>query len=1846
MSFLTVANSSNSEVQSQAGGFGERIKKIILESSLLFESFGNAKTVRNDNSSRFGKYIKLQYSEHNQLSSAFTETFLLEKSRLVSVGKGERNYHVFYQMIRGLQQSNPGLINELKVHNVDMFSILTEGGCTVVNSEADDVSDFQMLCQALETLGCSVEEIQQLWRVCASILHLGNMNCESTGDENYPCNVLPKSSAGMTIPEIACLLGVDAASLVKGITEQRIQAARRASVNTKILSASDSKNNIFALIKWLYKRMFDWIVRKVNYSHYSTGHSGQPEQPDAPGSSRFIGILDIFGFEILGVNSFEQLCINYTNERLQQQFNEHIFVLEQQEYAREGLDWKSISFRDNQHVIDLISKKPTGLLIILEEHGMMNRKPDDQALVNSFNQTHDKVQTAYQKSRFGNDRFIVKHFAGDVTYTVDGFLSKNNDSLQDGLAEVIYISENVFLTNMLVPEDGNCPVALKPGPGYVPLRTQQGTNDASDIPVLAVDNKRASKKMASAQTVSFSFRNQLDLLMSTLRDTHPHYIKCIKPNAAKAADVFTATLVMEQLRYSGVLEVVRIRREGFPTKIPFVDFYMQYSILAFGKGWEQPDPALDPGIARQYCTILLAENLQALSKGSSCYQMGTNFVFLGHDGGDRMLEAINLFFTRRAARIQARFRRNRAVQEYARTRLLLVKVATFVRMSVHRRRFLRVHRQVAGIQRLYRIILFKRCIADKNRRRVLQRRHSAAILLQSHQRRHRTQRRVEKMRRQYNKVQMFVSKHYRRKRMQRRYQLILRSVLLVQSLMRCSVQQLRFRLARQRIVQIQNLWRTRSSLLAYNQLRAKIVIVQTWIRCRLASRALGRCIASIAKIQGLVRKWINVCKFRRSRRRLIYLQSSWRRYSVLTRYKLTRRRISILQCWYRMRSQRSRYRVIRCSAVKLQTFFRTHLAVANYLRLLLAVVRIQCKVRMYLARSKYLQSLQGKEEHVCATRLQAVVRGWMTHLAYFRSYICLVKVQSFFRMFMVRIQYTRQRQACQYIQSSFRKYLHQANYRRQRAAVLMLQSFLRMMIASRNYEKMNYYILVLQTSVRKYLARQQYLVKLFCVTVLQARVRCFLETRRYELARYAITKVNAMARRFVAQRKYETLQFSVLLIQSHIRRFIHESRYFITKYSVELMQTWMRRYVAQCAYLRARSGAIQIQSRVRSHLARRDYELIQYAVLVIQTIFRKYRVQSIYQLQQVAVVVMQAFVRMSTARSHYLACRQSAIRIQCVARMNLAITTCQYQRWSILLIQTYTRRMMCRLTFILKKSAMIRLQAWIRMVQARYRYGTQILCAVLQLSLAIRRFLATRQMQRLRLATGRIYQCVHRYVVNRRLLGRMYKVHHASITGNLTALQTHLKRFPQDENLRLRDANHCTITHSAFFLANNNKPESTFRNPLTVQDLMVQDSQRNELLHWAVMWPRYENLTYLDQLVSSINTVVNYEAKDEDEGDEDNVIRAEEASPTRGPGGSSSPYKQDTDAISGLPILMSGWMNKKRNSAMLGFKKWNRRWCILTEETLTYYKTDAKDSRPCGFLPLEGCIIDRPSGKEAIITVVSPQQVFKKGMFGDKMVGPLVLSVESERDLQGWLHPLKAAAGVTPFRMAQSIQFVNYELKESWLRRVNRFGDTVLHALARASKYWISQTPAGSASSSYVETNSNELRIRANLDKVFAICSKLSKAGTVQDTTSESGESEILTSFRALGEFEGLKITSWLLSVTANSSLLNQLNSNNKTALQVAIASRNAALIVLLYRRAGGGGTHEVGIDSSNDLLSESEAEQVEYAVMAMNYHGDTERNDLGQYISPSLSAPYNKAKGYSFMQIFFKKFYDYSGDK
>jgi myosin-5 len=343
----------------------ERIKHVLNQSHFIFESFGNARTVRNDNSSRFGKFVKLQYDSIGRLESAVAETFLLERSRLQVIGAGERSYHVFYQMVRGsnayCDKTDLGLETGVNAFRLLLPTNAETSVSDAGDEEKRDATELNSLCEALVAVGCTSEEMQSLWQLLSVILHLGNFHADISDSD---LSIL--SCSTQSIANISRVIGVEEQVFLDSLTIHLIQAKKRSSIHRKFLSPLDTMKNVFALIKYLYSHIFSWLLRKINASFRQ--YDGVATL-DAASDSSFIGILDIFGFEIFEENSFEQLCINYANEQLQHLFNSSVFAKEQEEYSNEGIVWQEVSYRDNMPIIDLISKKPNGLLVLLDEQG-------------------------------------------------------------------------------------------------------------------------------------------------------------------------------------------------------------------------------------------------------------------------------------------------------------------------------------------------------------------------------------------------------------------------------------------------------------------------------------------------------------------------------------------------------------------------------------------------------------------------------------------------------------------------------------------------------------------------------------------------------------------------------------------------------------------------------------------------------------------------------------------------------------------------------------------------------------------------------------------------------------------------------------------------------------------------------------------------------------------------------------------------------------------------------------------------------------------------------------------------------------------------------------------------------------------------------------------------------------------------------------------------------------------------------------------------------------------------------------------------------------------------------------
>ncbi|KAK9367129.1 P-loop containing nucleoside triphosphate hydrolase protein [Lipomyces kononenkoae] len=526
-----------------------RTEEQILATNPIMEAFGNAKTTRNDNSSRFGKYIEIQFDSNPDIVGAKIRTYLLERSRLVFQPATERNYHIFYQLCAGATDAEREALGLLPAEE---FQYMNQGGDSVIPN-VDDSEEFQLTRNALATIGINSETQQKIFQILAALLHIGNINITAgRNDSNL-------SSTEPSLVRACDLLGIDSFSFAKFITKKQIITR-----SEKIVTNLNYKQAVVvrdSVSKFIYSSLFDWLVAIIN-------RSLAPVEIEKSVKS-FIGVLDIYGFEHFQKNSFEQFCINYANEKLQQEFNQHVFKLEQDEYVREQIEWTFIEFSDNQPCIDLIEAR-IGILSLLDEEARLPSGTDEswiQKLYTNFDV--EKHKTYFKKPRFGKTAFTVHHYAMDVTYDSEGFIEKNRDSVPDEHLEILMASKNDFLTAMLK-------ISLE---GSKAEQPPQSAAKPGQRPGTASNRK---------PTLGGIFKGSLIELMNTINSTNVHYIRCIKPNEAKEAWKFEGPMVLNQLRACGVLETIRISCEGFPTRWTFEEFVNRYYMLVNSAYWEKP----------------------------------------------------------------------------------------------------------------------------------------------------------------------------------------------------------------------------------------------------------------------------------------------------------------------------------------------------------------------------------------------------------------------------------------------------------------------------------------------------------------------------------------------------------------------------------------------------------------------------------------------------------------------------------------------------------------------------------------------------------------------------------------------------------------------------------------------------------------------------------------------------------------------------------------------------------------------------------------------------------------------------------------------------------------------------------------------------------------------------------------------------------------------------------------------------------------------------------------------------------------------------------------------------------
>uniref|UniRef100_A0A2A4K5C9 Unconventional myosin-XV n=1 Tax=Heliothis virescens TaxID=7102 RepID=A0A2A4K5C9_HELVI len=626
------------------------VSEQILEAAPLLEAFGNARTPKNHNSSRFGKLLEL-YFKDGSLAGARVAHYLLEKSRIVTQSPGERNYHVFYELLAGLdeeQRRSRGLLT------AEHYFYLNQGGDS---GGAGAGADWSALCGAMQVLGIGDAEREDIIRVLAAVLHLGNVYFHRRQLRHGQEGV--QLGGGAEVRWAAHLLKVPAEAMARALTT-RVTAARAERMRSPlpIDQALDARD---AFAKALYSSLFSWLVLRINSIVHRAGLH----------DAHRISLLDIFGFEDLEENSFEQLCINYANETLQHYFNKHIFKLEQQEYQKERLEWSNLTWNDNSPVIQLLSKKPVGILHLLDDESNFPRA-SDASFLEKCHYNH-ALNELYSRPRLGASEFGIKHYAGQVWYNVEGFLDKNRDALRADVLELLCSSEVPLVAEMSTQ-----------------LRAQHDANKT--LPRGA--NGRFVTMKPRTPTVAARFSDSLHQLLESMSRCNPWFVRCIKPNTDKSPMKFDMPCVLAQLRYTGMLDTIKIRQTGYPIRIPFQNFVDRYRYLL------KSTPSRSTPY-REICNSILAEMPPTGAVGAD-YQLGAARVFI-REALHRALERSRADKLRAAAtKLQAHFRGYLARKRYQQVQYATVRLQAWWRGATARRRYVRVRTGVVRAQALVR----------------------------------------------------------------------------------------------------------------------------------------------------------------------------------------------------------------------------------------------------------------------------------------------------------------------------------------------------------------------------------------------------------------------------------------------------------------------------------------------------------------------------------------------------------------------------------------------------------------------------------------------------------------------------------------------------------------------------------------------------------------------------------------------------------------------------------------------------------------------------------------------------------------------------------------------------------------------------------------------------------------------------------------------------------------------------------------------------------------------------------------------------------------------------------------
>ncbi|RHY26374.1 hypothetical protein DYB32_007678 [Aphanomyces invadans] len=623
----------------------------VLRSNPLLEAFGNAKTIRNDNSSRFGKFTQLQFDVDNQLVGAKCRHYLLEKSRVVMQTHHERNYHIFYQLVasnaprwRFPPHATFAYLNE----SADNAPFVLDG--------ENDAARYVATREALTTIGMAEADQLALLDALAGILHVGQVTFTPKHDGEGDGSEAVMTSHAWT--STCALLGLDPTVLATSLCNRTVKA--RLEVYVVPLSMDQAQTNRDAMAKEVYARLFGYLVRCVNDST-SNDHA----------MVNHIDLLDIFGFEAFATNRFEQFCINFANEKLQQKFTHDVFKTVQEEYEQEGLGWTYVRFQDNQDMLDLL-EAPLGVIALLNEE-CIRPMGNDLTFCSKLASTHDvHPRLDKQKARLSASHFALKHYAGTVMYSVDGFVDTNKDALSTEVVSLLATSTNHLVQQVFsVEATPRASTASSIVSGQRPRRgsiaSASSFMGATSKFSVACRGRHADDRVG--ETVVSKFKAQLADLMADIGATQVHYIRCIKPNATKSSATFDMPQVVDQLRCAGVVEAIRISRAAFPNKLSHERFLQRFDVLK---------------------TDTTHGKHAAVTVGAACIQLATLLVGQPESPASFVLGSVHIFF---AAGVLEGTAVRRTDEMHARATVL---------QRVVRGWFQRIRRRIARFQAVWR----------------------------------------------------------------------------------------------------------------------------------------------------------------------------------------------------------------------------------------------------------------------------------------------------------------------------------------------------------------------------------------------------------------------------------------------------------------------------------------------------------------------------------------------------------------------------------------------------------------------------------------------------------------------------------------------------------------------------------------------------------------------------------------------------------------------------------------------------------------------------------------------------------------------------------------------------------------------------------------------------------------------------------------------------------------------------------------------------------------------------------------------------------------------------------------